>query len=69
MNLKQSFFYMFVSFLVFFNVENISYFLPRRVFVIKKSINSVVVHDAPEDPFQQLLVAAFLSTNARGNAQ
>ncbi|XP_071665799.1 ATP-dependent RNA helicase TDRD9 isoform X2 [Patagioenas fasciata] len=39
----------------------------RKVFIIKESINSVVVHDAPEDPFQQLLVAAFLSANASGS--
>ncbi|KAK2527545.1 Tdrd9 [Columba livia] len=39
----------------------------RRVFIMKESINSVVVHDAPEDPFQQLLVAAFLSANASGS--
>ncbi|KAK2541263.1 Tdrd9 [Columba guinea] len=39
----------------------------RKVFIMKESINSVVVHDAPEDPFQQLLVAAFLSANASGS--
>lgn len=52
----------------FFNVENISYLLPRSAFIQKESINSVVVHDAPEDPFQRLLVAAALSANATGNA-
>ncbi|NXL47158.1 TDRD9 helicase, partial [Podilymbus podiceps] len=39
----------------------------RSAVIQKESINSVVVHDAPEDPFQQLLVAASLSTNATGS--
>ncbi|NXN71597.1 TDRD9 helicase, partial [Himantopus himantopus] len=39
----------------------------RNAFIQKESINSVVVHDAPEDPFQQLLVAASLSVNATGS--
>ncbi|KAM6069357.1 ATP-dependent RNA helicase TDRD9 isoform 5-T5 [Theristicus caerulescens] len=39
----------------------------RSAFIQKESINSVVVHDAPEDPFQQLLVAASLSANATGS--
>ncbi|NXK11447.1 TDRD9 helicase, partial [Herpetotheres cachinnans] len=40
----------------------------RSAFIRKESINSVVVHDAPEDRFQQLLVAASLSANATGSA-
>ncbi|XP_010176095.2 ATP-dependent RNA helicase TDRD9-like [Antrostomus carolinensis] len=39
----------------------------RNAFIQKESINSVVVHDAPEHPFQQLLVAAALSTNPIGS--
>ncbi|KFM08671.1 Putative ATP-dependent RNA helicase TDRD9, partial [Aptenodytes forsteri] len=39
----------------------------RSAFIQKESINSVVVHDAPEDPFQRLLVAAALSANATGS--
>eukprot|EP00075_Anas_platyrhynchos_P024477 XP_027313730.1 ATP-dependent RNA helicase TDRD9 [Anas platyrhynchos] len=39
----------------------------RNVFIHKESINSVVVDDAPEDSFQQLLVAASLSVNANGS--
>ncbi|KAM9290099.1 ATP-dependent RNA helicase TDRD9 [Cariama cristata] len=39
----------------------------RSAFIQKESINSVVVRDAPEDPFQQLLVAASLSANATGS--
>ncbi|NXJ92746.1 TDRD9 helicase, partial [Corythaixoides concolor] len=40
----------------------------RHTFIQKDSINSVIVHDAPEDPFQQLLVAASLSSSATGSA-
>ncbi|NXL84780.1 TDRD9 helicase, partial [Alectura lathami] len=40
----------------------------RSAIIQKGSINSVVVHDAPEDHFQQLLVAAFLSLNPNGSA-
>ncbi|XP_075609122.1 ATP-dependent RNA helicase TDRD9 [Balearica regulorum gibbericeps] len=40
----------------------------RNAIIQKESINSVVVHDAPEDRFQQLLVAASLSANATGSA-
>ncbi|XP_052639292.1 ATP-dependent RNA helicase TDRD9 isoform X3 [Harpia harpyja] len=39
----------------------------RSAFIQKESVNSVVVHDTPEDPFQQLLVAASLSANASGS--
>ncbi|KAM6444997.1 ATP-dependent RNA helicase TDRD9 [Rhynochetos jubatus] len=39
----------------------------RNTLIQKESVNSVVVHDAPEDPFQQFLVAAALSTNATGS--
>ncbi|NWU62113.1 TDRD9 helicase, partial [Pterocles burchelli] len=39
----------------------------RKILIQKESINSVVVDDAPEDPFQQLLVAAFLSSNETGS--
>ncbi|XP_069639431.1 ATP-dependent RNA helicase TDRD9 isoform X3 [Haliaeetus albicilla] len=39
----------------------------RSAFIQKESVNSVVVHDTPEDPFQQLLVAASLSANAYGS--
>ncbi|NXW49350.1 TDRD9 helicase, partial [Nyctiprogne leucopyga] len=39
----------------------------RNAFIQRESINSVVVHDAPEHPFQQLLVAAALSTNPVGS--
>lgn len=49
-------------------LEIFFYFLLRNVFIHKESINSVVVDDAPEDSFQQLLVAASLSVNANGNS-
>ncbi|KAM6130875.1 LOW QUALITY PROTEIN: ATP-dependent RNA helicase TDRD9 [Pterocles gutturalis] len=39
----------------------------RKIVIQKESINSVVVDDAPEDPFQQLLVAAALSSNGTGS--
>ncbi|NXN25532.1 TDRD9 helicase, partial [Nycticryphes semicollaris] len=39
----------------------------RNYLIKKESINSVVLHDAPEDPFQRMLVAAFLSANATGS--
>ncbi|XP_027529883.1 ATP-dependent RNA helicase TDRD9 isoform X2 [Neopelma chrysocephalum] len=39
----------------------------RNIFICKESINSVVVHDTAEDPFQQLLVAADISVNAAGS--
>ncbi|KFQ33915.1 Putative ATP-dependent RNA helicase TDRD9, partial [Mesitornis unicolor] len=39
----------------------------RNIFIQKESINSIVVHDALRDPFQQLLVAASLSINASGS--
>ncbi|XP_068016320.1 ATP-dependent RNA helicase TDRD9 [Melanerpes formicivorus] len=39
----------------------------RMVLIQKESINSVVVCDAPEDPFQQLLVAASVSANTTGS--
>ncbi|XP_035182722.1 ATP-dependent RNA helicase TDRD9 isoform X1 [Oxyura jamaicensis] len=39
----------------------------RSAFIHRESINSVVVDDAPEDSFQQLLVAASLSLNANGS--
>ncbi|NXE20690.1 TDRD9 helicase, partial [Ardeotis kori] len=39
----------------------------RRAFIQKESINSVVVHDGPEDPSQQLLVAASLTASASGS--
>ncbi|NXI69456.1 TDRD9 helicase, partial [Anseranas semipalmata] len=40
----------------------------RSALIQKESINSVVVHDAPEDSFQQLLFAASLSLNENGSA-
>ncbi|NXG46955.1 TDRD9 helicase, partial [Psilopogon haemacephalus] len=40
----------------------------RMVLIQKESINSVVVCDAPEDPFQQLLVAASVSADTTGSA-
>ncbi|XP_075282799.1 ATP-dependent RNA helicase TDRD9 [Opisthocomus hoazin] len=40
----------------------------RSACVQKESINSVIVRDAPEDPFQQLLVAAALSASTTGSA-
>lgn len=40
----------------------------RNILIQKQSINSVVLHDAPEDPFQQLLVSASVSANATGSA-
>lgn len=52
----------------FSNVENISYFLLRNALVQQESVNSVVVDDAPEDPFQQLLVAASVAASRTGNA-
>uniref|UniRef100_A0A8C5U221 RNA helicase n=1 Tax=Malurus cyaneus samueli TaxID=2593467 RepID=A0A8C5U221_9PASS len=39
----------------------------RNVFINKESINSVVVHDGAEVPFQQLLVATDVSVNATGS--
>ncbi|XP_051477823.1 ATP-dependent RNA helicase TDRD9 isoform X1 [Apus apus] len=39
----------------------------RNIVIQNDSINSVVVHGAPEDPFQQLLVAASLAANANGS--
>ncbi|NXL38850.1 TDRD9 helicase, partial [Glaucidium brasilianum] len=39
----------------------------RGTLILKESINSVVVRGAPQDPFQQLLVAASLSTNETGS--
>ncbi|NXD76848.1 TDRD9 helicase, partial [Halcyon senegalensis] len=39
----------------------------RNAIIRKESINSVVIPDAPEDPFQQLLVAASVSANATGS--
>uniref|UniRef100_A0A8C3J469 ATP-dependent RNA helicase TDRD9 n=1 Tax=Calidris pygmaea TaxID=425635 RepID=A0A8C3J469_9CHAR len=39
----------------------------RNYLIQKESINSVVVHDTPEDPFQRMLVAASLSANATGS--
>ncbi|XP_060118901.1 ATP-dependent RNA helicase TDRD9 [Heteronotia binoei] len=39
----------------------------RTVLAEKKSINSVIVDDAPEDSFQQMLVAASISVNATGS--
>ncbi|NXI95215.1 TDRD9 helicase, partial [Psophia crepitans] len=39
----------------------------RNALIKKESINSVVLCDAPEDSFQQLLVAASVSANATGS--
>ncbi|XP_062974563.1 ATP-dependent RNA helicase TDRD9 [Elgaria multicarinata webbii] len=39
----------------------------RTVLVEKESVNSVVVADAPEDSFQQILVAASITVNATGS--
>ncbi|KFP91773.1 Putative ATP-dependent RNA helicase TDRD9, partial [Apaloderma vittatum] len=39
----------------------------RSALIQKESINSVVLHDTPEDPFQQMLVAASVSANATGS--
>uniref|UniRef100_A0A8D0GJ38 ATP-dependent RNA helicase TDRD9 n=1 Tax=Sphenodon punctatus TaxID=8508 RepID=A0A8D0GJ38_SPHPU len=39
----------------------------RCVAIERDSIHSVLVSDAPEDPFQQMLVAASLSVNANGS--
>ncbi|NWJ04029.1 TDRD9 helicase, partial [Crypturellus undulatus] len=49
-----------------FSMTRISQF--RSAFIRKESINSVVVRDAPEDSFQQMLVAASLSVNATGSS-
>ncbi|NXA46282.1 TDRD9 helicase, partial [Nothocercus julius] len=49
-----------------FSMTKISQF--RCAFIRKESINSVVVRDAPEDSFQQMLVAASLSVNATGSS-
>ncbi|KAM9557005.1 ATP-dependent RNA helicase TDRD9 isoform 1-T1 [Guaruba guarouba] len=40
----------------------------RNILIQKQSINSVVLHDASEDPFEQLLVSASVSANATGSA-
>ncbi|NXU50708.1 TDRD9 helicase, partial [Turnix velox] len=47
-----------------YGVTRVSRF--RNCHVEKESINSVVVLDAPEDPFQQLLVAASVSSDITG---
>ncbi|KYO45366.1 putative ATP-dependent RNA helicase TDRD9 [Alligator mississippiensis] len=39
----------------------------RTIWIDRESVNSVIVHDTPADPFQQMLVAAFLSVNATGS--
>ncbi|XP_077179907.1 ATP-dependent RNA helicase TDRD9 [Paroedura picta] len=39
----------------------------RAVLVEKESINSVIVDDAPEDSFQQMLVAVSIAVNATGS--
>ncbi|NXP07566.1 TDRD9 helicase, partial [Thinocorus orbignyianus] len=48
-----------------YSMTKVSHF--RNYFIQKESINSVVVHDTPEDPFQRMLVAASLSANATGS--
>ncbi|NXK75720.1 TDRD9 helicase, partial [Amazona guildingii] len=40
----------------------------RNILIRKQSINSVVLHDASEDPFEQMLVSASVSANASGSA-
>ncbi|XP_015487368.1 ATP-dependent RNA helicase TDRD9 isoform X2 [Parus major] len=47
-----------------YSLTRISQF--RNVFISKESINSIVVHDGVEDPFQQLLVATDVSVTAAG---
>ncbi|XP_041258500.1 ATP-dependent RNA helicase TDRD9 [Onychostruthus taczanowskii] len=47
-----------------YSLTKISQF--RNVFIHKDSINSIVVHDGAEDPFQQLLVATDVSVTAAG---
>ncbi|XP_071415481.1 ATP-dependent RNA helicase TDRD9 [Pithys albifrons albifrons] len=39
----------------------------RNTFICKDSINSVIVHDPAEDPFEQLLVAADVLLSANGS--
>ncbi|XP_063146460.1 ATP-dependent RNA helicase TDRD9 [Candoia aspera] len=51
--------------LIFSSMTRISRF--RTVLIDKESVNSVVVVDAPEDAFQQMLVAASISVNATGS--
>ncbi|XP_029140467.1 ATP-dependent RNA helicase TDRD9 [Protobothrops mucrosquamatus] len=51
--------------LKFSSMTRISRF--RTILVEKESVNSVVVADAPENPFQQILVAASISVNATGS--
>ncbi|NXX17523.1 TDRD9 helicase, partial [Podargus strigoides] len=48
-----------------YGVTRISQF--RNTVIQKESINSVVVHDAPQDPFQRFLVAASLSADSNGS--
>nr|XP_054490416.1 ATP-dependent RNA helicase TDRD9 [Agelaius phoeniceus] len=48
-----------------YSLTKISQF--RNVFIHKESINSIVVHDGAEDPFQQLLVATDISVTAAGS--
>ncbi|OWK56106.1 putative ATP-dependent RNA helicase TDRD9 [Lonchura striata] len=48
-----------------YSLTKISQF--RNVFIHKDSINSIVVHDGAEDPFQQLLVATDVSVTAAGS--
>ncbi|KAK9409401.1 putative ATP-dependent RNA helicase TDRD9 [Crotalus adamanteus] len=51
--------------LKFSSMTRISRF--RTILVEKESVNSVVVVDAPENPFQQILVAASISVNTTGS--
>ncbi|XP_013915067.1 PREDICTED: putative ATP-dependent RNA helicase TDRD9 [Thamnophis sirtalis] len=51
--------------LKFSSMTRISRF--RTILVEKESVNSVVVVDAPENAFQQILVAASISVNATGS--
>ncbi|NXH30124.1 TDRD9 helicase, partial [Myiagra hebetior] len=48
-----------------YSLTNVSQF--RNVLIHRESINSIVVHDGAEDPFQQLLVATEVSVNAAGS--
>ncbi|XP_065540773.1 ATP-dependent RNA helicase TDRD9 isoform X3 [Lathamus discolor] len=49
-----------------YSVTRVSQF--RNILIQKQSINSIVLHDASDETFQQLLVSASVSANATGSA-
>uniref|UniRef100_A0A670IA12 ATP-dependent RNA helicase TDRD9 n=1 Tax=Podarcis muralis TaxID=64176 RepID=A0A670IA12_PODMU len=57
----------FIGFIWVDFVETFGEYFGFTVLVEKESVNSVVVVDAPEDSFQQMLVAASVTVNATGS--